>query len=441
MDHQPNHPSRAVHRVSKQGPMRAIAGAVLLSVAVTTVAAFGAPRTDAAAPTTNPVLAGQYGAHFLTTRVNAAGFVPTALDAPNYGLTLGTALALAQAGVEKPTFDRIIAWVQANVDATVKNGAADDNPGNLGYLLMVTRAAGLDATAFAGVDLVARLSATLGTFEAGLYGQADPTYDGVFRQSLAILGLVAAGGAVPVAASGWLESQQCGATPAASTGAFQSYRATPAVSACTVLAVAPDYIAPDTNSTALAIEALHALAIGSTNIAAAVDWLATQQTVDGGFGYQNSPDPDPNSTSLVIQGIVAAGEDPGAGRWNDAGKTPFTSLLTWQLGCKAAASDRGGFASPFSGGFPDDLATVQAVWGIGSKPFPPSTAVVFSPGVEPCVPATTTTTSTTTSVPGSTSSTSSSSTSTTSTVSTTSTTAIAPAIPATPVVVSPEFAG
>ena len=223
-------------------------------------------------------------------------------------------------------------------------------------------------------------------------------------------------------------SQQCGPTPALAAGAFQEYRAVPASTPCDV---PPSYTSPDTNATALAIQALQATALGAPNVAAALDRLATQQTTDGGFGYQFSPDPDPNSTSLVIQGIVAGGENPSAGRWNDAGHTPYTSLLTWQLGCDAAATDRGGFASPYSDGFADNLATVQAVWGVGGKPFPITAAVTFGPASDPCAPPATTSTST--SVPPTT-------VTTTSSTTTTSTVGVSEAA-ATPVNVTPVLAG
>ena len=411
---------------------RTVTRAALAALLVASAATLGATRTEAAPPTADPVVAGQYGAHYLTSRVNASGFVPTVSNTPNYGLTLGAAVALAQAGVEKPTFDRIVAYLQANIEATITNGGAGDNAGNLGYLLMITKAAGLDATSFGGVDLLARLDGTLGAFEPGLYGAADPTYDGVFRQSLAILGILSVGGPQPTTALNWLQSQMCSA-PAASQGAFQSYRANPATTDCKVFAEPPDFVAPDTNSTALAIQALYAGGAGLPGYQAPLQWLTTQQTADGGFGYQSSPDPDPNSTAMVIQAIVAVGEEPTAGRWTKGPLNPYTSLLEWQLGCSAAEADRGAFASPFSSGFPDDLATVQAVWGAGGRPFPVSAATVFGASVDPCAPPTTTTSSSSTS--------STSSSTTTSTVASTTTTAVIAAPPATPVAVSPNFAG
>ena len=41
--------------------------------------------------------------------------------------------------------------------------------------------------------------------DGGLYGKGDPTYDGVYRQSLSILALEATGRAVPKRALKWLK--------------------------------------------------------------------------------------------------------------------------------------------------------------------------------------------------------------------------------------------
>ena len=43
----------------------------------------------------------------------------------------------------------------------------------------------------------------------GIFGTSDPTYDGVFRQSIALVGLRAAQTPIPPSAVGWLVGQQC----------------------------------------------------------------------------------------------------------------------------------------------------------------------------------------------------------------------------------------
>lgn len=97
---------------------------------------------------------------------------------------------------------------------------------------------------------VSLLAAPAQAADTGLYGNTDPTSDGVFRQSLAILGLTASGLRPAPSAVQWLKDQQC------ANGAFQSYRAD------TSTPCAPSdpaaFTGPDTNSTALAAMALQA---------------------------------------------------------------------------------------------------------------------------------------------------------------------------------------
>ena len=85
----------------------------------------------------------------------------------------------------------------------------------------------------------------------GLFGIQDPTYDGVYRQSAAILGLTATSAPVPAPAVEWLLRQQC------ADGSFASYRPDPA-QPCPA-ADPGNYTGPDTNSTAAAVMALNAL--------------------------------------------------------------------------------------------------------------------------------------------------------------------------------------
>ena len=110
-------------------------------------------------------------------------------------------------------------------------------------------------------DLVARLSATLGTTEPGLYGDADPFAAGT-NQSLALLALTAAAAPVPGTAVEWLVDQQCGGgtTPADAVGGWQAYRA-PTVGGLEEC-LSPDpgaFAGPDTNTTGFAVQALVAV--------------------------------------------------------------------------------------------------------------------------------------------------------------------------------------
>ena len=147
-------------------------------------------------------------------------------------------------------------------------------------------------------DLVDRLLATergTGT-DRGLFGSADPSFDGTFRQGLALAALSAA--RVPASrpglatAIGWLRGQQC------ANGLWQSYRADTGV-ACPAADPA-SFSGPDTNSTSLAAQGLASYQQFPQR-ARLLASLHAVQNDDGGFGYlatagQSS---DPDSTALI----------------------------------------------------------------------------------------------------------------------------------------------
>lgn len=203
------------------------------------------------------------------------------------------------------------------------------------------------------------LPANAATTDAGLYGAADPTYDGVFRQSLAIMGLAGNYLTPPPSAVTWLLAQQC------SDGSFEAYRADTS-QPCGK----PDpaaYTGPDTNSTALAFQALMSL----TNTAVklneklrnrAVDaadragaWLAKQQNADGGWPYYAGSASDANSTGLVLAGLNALGGFSGSKAYKRASRF----LGTVSSSCSAG----GGFAYQ-QGSKPDPSATSQGTLGL-----------------------------------------------------------------------------
>lgn len=347
-----------------------------------------ATSPGAAPPTDDPALGAAYGARWLAAQVDPAGYVPGPDDNPSASATLNTALALAAAAVEPATFDAMVSWLEANVETVIPDLGAD-SPGRLGLLLLIADAAGEPATDFGGADLPARLAATLGDFTPGLYGAADPTYDGVYRQSLALLGLRSAGITPPVVAIDWLVAQQCSTGAASALGGWMAYRADTAVGC-----PAPDsstFSGPDSNQTALALAALAALDRSPSTDPEG--FLRSAQDPDGGFSYYPGQDSDPNSTALVISALLADGAS--LGDWQVDGTGPLDALLAWQIGCEAPADERGAFASPYSDGFPDAFATVQAVPGAAGAVYPLGEVDFAGPAPVPCQPTPTSTTSTT----------------------------------------------
>ena len=187
----------------------------------------------------------------------------------------------------------------------------------------------------------------------GLFGSSDPTYDGVYRQSLAILGLKSAGRIVPSAAASWLVHQQC------TDGGFQPVRATSST-ACTA-SDAAGYVGEDSNSTAAAAAALHDLGY-VTAATKALNWLKAMQNPDGGFPWFVGGQSDANSTALALLANKAAGIS--SAQLTKNGHTPTDFLRSLQVLCTGSdTNERGGFAyQDFGTGLvANDSATVSAV--------------------------------------------------------------------------------
>ncbi|MFE6523827.1 prenyltransferase/squalene oxidase repeat-containing protein [Streptomyces sp. NPDC057794] len=153
---------------------------------------------------------------------------------------------------------------------------------------------------------------------SALYGDADPTYDGVWRQSLALLAQDTAGVRPATKSVEWLVRQQC------ADGAFASYRPDPAT-ACGARTPL------DTNATSAAVQALAALGGHDDVTGKAVTWLKSVQNKDGGWGYAPGGASDTNSTSVVIGALAAVGERPD--RVEKGGKSPYDALLKFALPC------------------------------------------------------------------------------------------------------------
>ncbi|MFJ9818160.1 prenyltransferase/squalene oxidase repeat-containing protein [Streptomyces sp. NPDC101151] len=163
------------------------------------------------------------------------------------------------------------------------------------------------------------------TIPSGLFGKADPTYDGVWRQSLALLAQRTLGYRPATSAVDWLVGQQC------DKGGFAAFRADTA-KACEGKGGAQ----PDTNSTAAAVQALQALGGHDGEVRKATAWLKSIQNKDGGWGYSPGAPSDTNSTGVVIGAFAAAGQDPAQLRTGD--RTPYDLLAKWSLPCEGAGA-------------------------------------------------------------------------------------------------------
>ena len=179
------------------------------------------------------------------------------------------------------------------------------------------------------------------------YNATDGTYGvGAGRQAWAILGTAALSETVPAQATQYLKSL------AQSNGGWPWQ---------------PGF-ATDTNTTALALQALIATGepLCSASVIQGLAYLKSAQNADGGFTYDpNSPAStasDANSTSYVLQALLAAGQDPTSVKWSKGQNNPVSYLLSLQLPDGSFEWQKG------LGG--SQLATRQAVVALLGRIFP-----------------------------------------------------------------------
>lgn len=221
------------------------------------------------------------------------------------------------------------------------------------------------AIAALGIAELGMASPAHASSTTGLYGAADPTYDGVYRQSLAIIGLTSHGVKPSAAAVTWLISQQC------KDGSFQEFRADTTKPCDTVDAA--NGKGPDSNATSLALLAL--MSIDNTNLASqsvinkAVDsadaaglWLSKHQNADGGWSYYAGSPSDSNSTGLALAALGT--QAPNRQQPNIVRGTKFLASLVTPCG----AADGGALVYQ-KGSKPDGLSSAQGLYGlVGSVP-------------------------------------------------------------------------
>ena len=349
---------------------------LLVPVAMTLSAApaFSAP------PNNDPPTAAKIAATWLAHQVNDQGFLPQAADpsTPNLSNSVQAVLALASAGVGRTQVDALLAYLGGHVDDLVVRSGNDD-PGALSYLILGVVAAGRDATDFGSgnVDLVMRLENT--RQPSGLFGAADPTFDGAFRQGLSLLALHGAGQS-DAAAADWLVDQQC------ADGSWTAFRLDTSV-ACPPVD-SSTFSGPDTNSTALAAFGLKAQG-RTTPATAGADALLAVRNADGAWGFLAASDQptDANSTGVVVAALRAIKQTQDS--------RGAAALLALQVGCDGDPADVGGiaFQSSPDGLVPDVLATDQAILGLADVALPIESATISPDLVVACAaPATTTTT-------------------------------------------------
>lgn len=269
------------------------------------------------------------------------GFAGDFDSTSSLGATMEALFAIVASGQDPATWGQNgntpISFLESQANSALAT------PGDIAKLILAVVAAGRDPYDFGDVDLVSSLEAVLD--DGGLYGGAEA--GSVFAQSLALLALKATDRPIPDSAVDWLAGVQL------DEGSWSWNGDTSPGSG-------------DSNSTALAIQALVAAGGQDAVVSKALEYLRGIQNEDGGFPYQKpsdfGSDTDANSTAYVVQALVATGNDPGSGDWSVDGKTPAAALAALQL-------ESGGFAWQAAVPGENFLATVQAVPALEGKAF------------------------------------------------------------------------
>ncbi len=269
------------------------------------------------------------------------------------GETADFVIGTAAAGFDPATLHGCSGTATAALDylATASDAATTD-AAKTGKATLAVVAAGGDPAAFQGRDLIARLGALYNS-GTGAYGDGS-----TFGESFAILALRAGGRDVPAAALAALKALQ-------DPDGSWSYGTAPVAAG-----------QGDTNSTAIALMALGAAADHSVD-ATGLAYLRSQQLADGGFPYQNSsafgpPASDADSDSIVLQALIAAGQDPAGSSWLQGSNSVLTQLRT-------AQAAGGGFAYP--GMAPSAFTTSQVPAALMLVPYAAALHPVAGAGV------------------------------------------------------------
>ncbi len=300
----------------------AVSLALLFSLCIATVVGAGAPEA----------------LEWLKSQQNPDGGFgePSAV-----GSTIEAMLAITAAGAD------ITQWTadgNTPVDFLRAHVNEVEGAGATAKLILALVPAGEDPMNFGGVDLVKMLEES--------YDDTTGRFDGengtVPAQALAIMALESVGRPVEKKAINWLVEAQTG------DGSW-AWNGDPSAQG-------------DTNTTALAIQALAAVNARPDAVERAVAYLRSVQNEDAGWPYQKpseyGTDTDANSTAYVIQALYAAGENLSG--WAVNGVSPLDTLMSLQ-------KDTGAFQ--WQAAVPDEnfLATTQAVPALAGKPFPLAT--------------------------------------------------------------------
>jgi hypothetical protein len=301
----------------------ALGSAVLLAVA-------GGPSVFAFTPQQTAASCALSWLHTNQSSDGTVGNDATRTEETVWGLAANNASIANFATDGKTTIDSLRSHV-ASEEATA---------GNIGSLILAVRAANLDPNDFAGRNLLNDLAAT--------YNASTGAYNNqLYSDALAVLSIP--DGAAPQKAVDYLIAAQ------QPDGGWEFNSGW----------------GSDTNTTSVVLMALKANGGLSTTVKTkALAYLRKVQLelTNGGFEYSSgSGDSDPDSDGMVIQGLLAAGQDPTSAAWSVGQKNALSDLLTFQY-------TNGGFGyyrpGSKAGAAPDLLSTTQPLVGLASTYLP-----------------------------------------------------------------------
>jgi energy-coupling factor transport system substrate-specific component len=260
------------------------------------------------------------------------------------------ALGLASANVQPVRVAHggpsVIGYIEAH-------GAGSPDTGSLERTILVVSAAGLSARRVAGHDLVAMLAARRRS--TGSFGGT------VNLTAFGVLALRAAGAAVPAVTVRWLVRQEDSDGGYGFAGAGSS---------------------SDSDDTGAVLQALAGQTGAANARARAVGYLRGHQGRDGGFAAQPGLGSNAQSTAWAVQGLLAAGINPGGLRRRGA-PSPIDYLRSLIGRSGAIAYARGQTQTPV-------WVTAEALMALQERPLPltpMASPVAARPRTRPARPA------------------------------------------------------
>jgi hypothetical protein len=317
----------------RSGLVLSVCLVVLLFSAVLPAVAVAKQATPAATPSPSFGTGLQGAVDWLLSQEAADGGFVGFSGTSDPGATTDALIALGAAknsGIDVD-LSKAVAYLEQNGLVYAQTGT-----GQAAKLALAMFAAGENPHDVGGVDPIALV----------VRGQRDDTKlfgTGVYDHALSIMALAAAGESIPQSAFDALNKSQI----KDGSWAFDGQKVVGA---------------GDTNTTAVVIQALVTAGKGQDPmIEKALDYLKTAQANDGGFAFQPAAQivPDGNSTALVVQAILAVGQDPASAEW----KNTTEALAAFQ-------NPSGAFF--YQQQQPDDnlFATMQAIPAIAGQALP-----------------------------------------------------------------------